>query len=322
MCVILACKDQKPSLEILMKCERSNPHGAGFMHFNQEGKVWYKKGLNANEVHELVEKIDLPFVIHFRWASGGFAKDRLLAHPFEVTETSDLQLEGVCDKALMHNGHFNDWKLALFAAGLDEPRGFGSDSRAISMVVSKDNLKFLQKLRGYFVVADSSVKKYKCYGPFKEENGIYYSNLTWKHKVCKTYCSETTRESVYDNDVPRTDANEKKTTKTDIPTVRSTSSKYIGVKQIVLPVLNKTDLSMDQINDLLIDSFFKVCPEDFSMKKKKRVWKRLCALNGYSDLSFKLYCMTEIEKRKEGSANLSPLSLQTKMKELLPINPS
>ena len=182
MCVILACKNKKPSLEILRKCHNKNGDGAGVAWFNVENKAQYRKGLiDADEVHKFVQHLELPFVIHFRAASIG-GKSLLLTHPFEISKESPLKLEGATDKLLFHNGHVSDWDMYLAAANIDRvPNDTMSDTRAMAMIVANDNTKFLQRAKGHYVVLDSKDQNFYLFGRFDDEDGIAYSNLFWKY---------------------------------------------------------------------------------------------------------------------------------------------
>ena len=64
-----------------------------------------------------------------------------------------------------------------------------SDTRAIAMIISRNNNEsFLSKINGKFVVIDSIKRKMRYYGDFTEEDGIWYSNMTWKWKnTTKSY---------------------------------------------------------------------------------------------------------------------------------------
>ena len=188
MCVILACKSQKPTKEILDKCHAANGDGAGIFWFNETNKAQYKKGLLPAALFEIVEKLPLPFCIHFRASSIG-GKSDLLTHPFEVTPESVLRLEGEAEQLLMHNGHFGDWKICLAAANLrfSQNETF-SDTRAIARVISNGNTAFLKDMgKGKFILADAQRKKFSLYGDdFTEYEGILYSNMAWRYG--RAYC--------------------------------------------------------------------------------------------------------------------------------------
>lgn len=200
MCVILLAESQRPSLEILTKCNNANSHGIGIAWINKNEKVQYKKGIELNELYNLIQDLSFPFSVHFRLASSG-GKSELLCHPFEITRESELKLNGECDKVLMHNGHIYNWKEYLAATGIyiSDDKELMSDSRAIAMIAF-NNEKFLSILNGCFVIIDSLGKKFRMFGDFKEEEGIHYSNMFWKfermhshifnHEYYEHYCNE------------------------------------------------------------------------------------------------------------------------------------
>lgn len=188
MCLIIAARTKKPSLEILKKAEMANGDGAGVAWINDKKKAQWKKGLDADEVFKLIENLPLPFVVHFRLGSRGLKKDLLLTHPFVIAPNSPLSLEGEADKLFIHNGtiYDTDWKWALWGAGLNVPDDLMSDSRALAMILSQHrNHDFLKKIKGNFIYVDSTKEKFPFVilgDTFKYEDGMYFSNFEWKYK--------------------------------------------------------------------------------------------------------------------------------------------
>lgn len=184
MCCIASCVDEKPTLDQIHRMYDDNSHGASISWINKKGLAQYKKGLSEDEVFKLVRETPLPFVLHFRQSS--FSKDKenkLLNHPFEVTIDSPLRLEGEAEKLLIHNGTIREYDLMLATAniqvGKDEPM---TDTRAIAMMMAKDNEKLPWRIPGKFVLIDSTRDKgkFRLTGDFTLEGGILYSNLSWK----------------------------------------------------------------------------------------------------------------------------------------------
>lgn len=189
MCVVLICESEKPSLEILTQCKNANSHGIGITWLNENNKAEYKKGIELDELYKLTLKLELPFVIHLRLASCG-GQSELLCHPFEITRESQLRLQGECDKTLVHNGHIHEYERLLAAAGIYIEKNENnpmSDSRAIAMIASNNNEKFLHYLTGNFVIVDSLEKKIRMFGNFIEENGVHFSNMIWKFREQNNY---------------------------------------------------------------------------------------------------------------------------------------
>ena len=189
MCLIIAARTKKPSLEILKKAENANGDGAGVVWINENKKAQWKKGLNADGVFQLIENLPLPFVIHFRLGSRGLKKDLLLTHPFVIAPNSPLSLEGEADKLFVHNGTIfdSDWKWGLLGAGLEIPDDLMSDSRAIAMILSQHkNYDFLKKIKGNFIYIDATKEKFPFVilgDTFKYEDGMYFSNFEWKYRT-------------------------------------------------------------------------------------------------------------------------------------------
>lgn len=193
MCVILVCVDKKPSYNTVHQCFRENPDGFGIAWCENE-KIKYKKGITTvDKIYEQIQAVELPFTCHFRKASvGGYS--RYLHHPFEITDKSELKLEGECDRILFHNGTFPYWRATLEAAQLTIPKENingamveepMSDSRSIAMVLAKlggpsDKYEILRHIGDHFIVFDAKDNKIWMYGDFPLEDGINFSNLKWK----------------------------------------------------------------------------------------------------------------------------------------------
>lgn len=249
MCVILICKRQRPTLEILEKCHDRNNDGAGIAWFDDTDQAKYKKGFNDPEkVFEFTQKLKLPFIVHFRWASIGGRTD-MLTHPFEVTSNSELKLEGQSHKLLFQNGTVSTWDMYLAAAGIDVPIGPVSDSRALAMIISKHgNSKFLTKLPdSRFIVMDAIDRRFYIYGSFTEENGIAYSNMFWKNgaskkKGCQTYCPGNSQVT-YNNYSGHSQANNNNNNNLTNPVIPNNANPPFAANVVnVLGQLTKKDL--------------------------------------------------------------------------------
>jgi hypothetical protein len=206
MCLIALNVDKKMSYGNLKKAWEANSHGAGFIWMNKDKKAQYIKGIETlEELYELVQNTELPFVIHLRVASVG-GINPFLTQPFEITEKSELRLEGEANRVLVHNGTEQQWKMCLAAAGFRLPRDKDgkeepiSDSRAIAMILSRHkNNDFLHIASGRFVVIGHSFEgdenAFRFFGEFSEEDGIFYSNNNWKYG--KTFTGLTYNETNY-----------------------------------------------------------------------------------------------------------------------------
>ncbi len=139
MCVIFANEKAVPSLQLLQQAEKRNDDGGGVA-WIEDGKVKWRKGATAKEIHEILQKVALPNVVHFRIATvGGNGKE--LTHPFPLTPKVPLFLNGETNAGvLFHNGHFNEWKAFLkesvFKSRIKVPEGSMSDSRVLAFLVA------------------------------------------------------------------------------------------------------------------------------------------------------------------------------------------
>jgi len=156
-----------------------NDHGGGlaWREKDKDGKVWvhWKKGLDKNEMTEMIAKLPLPFVAHFRLAStsGGDRREEL-CHPFEISASPSEALEGKTDGwVLFHNGDWKDWGVTMLSAalryGYTLPAGKMSDTRAIA---------FLSSILGIYFM-DFIGQKWVAFGP--EDYEIGWVNDGWKN---------------------------------------------------------------------------------------------------------------------------------------------
>lgn len=91
----------------------TNPHGAGMMWLEKNGKVAFKKGyFNIDELYRdyLIIKNDYNFecALHFRIATGGGINEKM-CHPFVMTNKDKYLIKtiGYADVCVMHNGIIN-----------------------------------------------------------------------------------------------------------------------------------------------------------------------------------------------------------------------
>lgn len=183
MCVILNCKEAKPSLEVLNKCESDNGDGGGVA-WIASGKVHYRKGLKAEEIFALLSdpSVVLPVVIHFRKASVG-DKSPLLCHPFVINRFATSKATGTADRVIFHNGHWSDWRnwclnYALHSRGR-VPFGAWSDTRGIAWAVHNKGEGMLNLVPGkYSILSRNGLRQYG--DGWTTEEGIVFSNTSWK----------------------------------------------------------------------------------------------------------------------------------------------
>lgn len=137
MCIGIAAIKKFPSKEFLERSAEQNTHGAGVA-WLEDGQVHWKKGIQKlEEVYEYEAK-GPPWLIHFRIATVG-GMNPYLCHPFPVTKSCSLDLEGKTDQVLIHNGHWALWRdtcIRSLERGDAVPAGPWSDTRAMAWLSS------------------------------------------------------------------------------------------------------------------------------------------------------------------------------------------
>ncbi len=189
MCVIMLANRVRPTEEMIERAFDWNKDGAGIAWRGTGGEndptpyVYWKKGLNLEEVKDLCKHVPIPYVVHFRVASvGGVRKS--LTHPFPVGPDATLALEGrTTGSVLFHNGHWNPWAdKALDAAistGSKIPAGDWSDSRAMAWMVNIFGPGFMELLRE---------QKGLLFGPTKDQLDVFTGTNGWEH-INNVWCS-------------------------------------------------------------------------------------------------------------------------------------
>ena len=188
MCVIITGQSKKPALSDLLACEGQNSDGGGMAWATPKG-VEFRKGLDAREMHQILKglKRQTPWVVHFRFATVGEAQPGL-CHPFPIDRMTDLNLDGVTDQVLFHNGTVRDWKERVLDFALDPkvkvtvPAGEWSDSRAVAWLLAlNDSIRPLRFMEGKFVVLGRKGAKVFPEGGagWSNRGGCLFSNLNW-----------------------------------------------------------------------------------------------------------------------------------------------
>lgn len=184
MCVILVCPPRvRPTDQILRACHEANPHGAGVA-WRDNAKVHFRKNLKVGQVARLIRETKGEVVIHFRWASVGGVHPRL-CHPFPISSTARLSLEGKTKAVLFHNGTWGGWEEALGRLVELEPHddldGPMSDSRAAAVLANHFGPSVLEKLPGRWVFMN--VRGTKLFGQWEEFRGMRVSNTHFAHRL-------------------------------------------------------------------------------------------------------------------------------------------
>lgn len=197
MCVIVskARGVAMPSKDILQNCFNRNSDGAGLMYVNN-GKVVIRKGfMNFKDFYEYVEKLDHTYdmkekalVMHFRISTGGNV-DGGNCHPYPITSDEKRLRETMVNTTLgmAHNGIISDYSRKDKV--LNDTQCFVRD--CVSLVHDYDN-EFYKNERTMNMLKDIAGSKL-CFldtneeiyyvGDFIEEDGVMYSNTTYKSYI-------------------------------------------------------------------------------------------------------------------------------------------
>lgn len=189
MCVIVykPAGEPLPSKDILLRCFTKNNDGAGMM-FVKGDKVHIQKGYFTFERFYTDAKANCskstPAVFHFRISTAGGVHSEL-THPFAVSENRRECIDSIttCDVGIAHNGvisidhEYNDSDTLAFVYKYlsliaDKPDWYKSE----------DNVKLVSVLIGSYnkLAIMSSDGHVELIGDFIRDNGIYYSNTSYK----------------------------------------------------------------------------------------------------------------------------------------------
>jgi len=179
MCVIITTQGRKerPSLRQLELCEQANRHGSGLA-WLERGRVCYVKGLRVAAIHQALQKIEGPAIVHFRIASIGRVCPEL-CHPFPVTMKAELKQKGTARAVLFQNGTwpgYSDYMKRLQVSfGTRQPV---SDTRAAASFVSRFGFQWLEKA-DFCRWAMLDAKGIHRIGRWFKIGGCHYSNTHW-----------------------------------------------------------------------------------------------------------------------------------------------
>lgn len=182
MCIILIAEDKKPTLKMLKKMEDSNRDGAGMAWRDKKtGCVHWVKGLDSKGIYKQIQKVNLPFVVHFRIATaGGVSKN--LCHPFPVCDSVPCYERGHMmnkrDSVLFQNGHWYSWDVSFKQLNkyYPLPDGEYSDTRLVAYMIAKFGPKAFDKIHLGKWVLFSGTKLELFGGAWEEYEGFKVSN--------------------------------------------------------------------------------------------------------------------------------------------------
>ena len=217
MCVIIMIEKTHPHPRFLEQAWEENGDGVGLAwrepatDGNGTEVVWKKGFMDKAEALEAIANIPLPAVVHFRKTSIGGTR-QAFCHPFEISETTQLDLEGRTKNAvLFHNGTWTEWAdktlIASIHANVPLPVGKWMDSRAIAWLCALYGEGFMDLLtiqRGVAFGPDHyNIFVGPGWVPVKDQNGTTFwcsKDDSWRPKYNQGHvmCTET---SCYRRDV-------------------------------------------------------------------------------------------------------------------------
>jgi len=191
MCIIIGkpTGEALPSTETITNCFENNPDGAGFMY--RDKGIHIRKGFmtlealldalkmeNINENHEVI--------YHFRIATAGSVKPAN-CHPFPASDNIDClrQMRITTDYGIAHNGVLNYEEDIV--NDLSDTMSFIKDFLSIKAVISTFHEKQIQEALKPIIsgskFAVMTPSETHLSGDFIEENGLFYSNTSYKKQV-------------------------------------------------------------------------------------------------------------------------------------------
>jgi predicted glutamine amidotransferase len=181
-----------PDYNILMNCFDSNPDGAGYMYQDHNSnKVIINKGFMSFDsfitaIENLSNNIDITassLVIHFRYATQG-SINPANCHPFPITtKIKQLQQTNItANTAIVHNG------VIPFCSNYNSKNKLSDTQIFIRDYLSKMDNSTLFNPAVLALIKESTGSKFaimgnnriELIGDFIEDQGVYYSNDTYK----------------------------------------------------------------------------------------------------------------------------------------------
>lgn len=200
MCIIVSKEKGQnlPTKKTLETCFNYNDDGAGFMYV-RNGKVVIDKGYMTfdsfyKRLKELKKEFDIKekaLVMHFRIGTSGTGKENL-THPFPLT-CNKKKLNKTyltTDVGVMHNGIIKDYE---YDKVLSDTQTFIKDFMypiyeiSHKFYKSPSLQKILEKECGSKLCILDSDENIYYIGDFVEDEGIKYSNTTYKTSIYKYY---------------------------------------------------------------------------------------------------------------------------------------
>lgn len=193
MCVIVHKERGKdlPSNEIIEKCFKKNPDGSGILLHRSGTKVIeiHKGFMKLDDFNTALKDLNVrkedDLVLHFRiTTSGGTSPEN--CHPFPISSNvEDLKATRInTPLAFVHNGVLGKGDADL---KISDTQVFVKDVMARKEIENHLDNEEVQKViekmaEGQrFFVADAEKDIFKRFGTWHESEGLWFSNLNWKH---------------------------------------------------------------------------------------------------------------------------------------------
>jgi len=207
MCIIVAKEKgvKLPSKSVLQECFKNNNDGAGLMYV-QDNKVVIDKGyMNFKDFYKRIKKLqkrfnsnltDKAIVMHFRIGTSG-ENDKKTTHPFPISNNAeDLRKTYIkTDLGMAHNGIISNY---VYGEDLSDTQNFVKDFVSVFKSLNKkfflneSVMKLIEKeANSKLCFLDSNENIYYL-GDFKEENGVKYSNNSYKENIYSYYYDTNT----------------------------------------------------------------------------------------------------------------------------------
>ena len=205
MCIIVAKEkgNNMPTKSTLKECFLRNSDGAGLMYTKNNNVVIEKGFMDFGSFYKRIKELkkefnsdlkDVPMVFHFRIGTQG-KNDKFTCHPFMISNKSeDLKRTRVkTNIGMVHNGIISTYS-RVREDNLSDTQLFIKYCVSIFNKMNRNFYKDDEVLDYLYSVAQSKLcfldKEGNIYyrGDFIEDNGIKYSNSTYKpYKVSTTY---------------------------------------------------------------------------------------------------------------------------------------
>lgn len=221
MCIIVykPSGNKLPNKQILETCFTNNSDGAGFM-YSHKGEVIIKKGFMdfssfdeaLNDTLKRIDETKTPMVLHFRITTQG-GVNQACTHPFPLSKNmEDLRkLDFRTNIGVAHNGiisltseygggYYGYSSAKNKVIDYSDTMTFITDYLSLIIKSPKyykdtDTLELIEKLADSKLAILDGSGHCELIGKFIKDNGIYYSNETYKPRVYSHSYTTKTKKS-------------------------------------------------------------------------------------------------------------------------------